>query len=160
MKRFALLALALGTWSGCNSPTTPSPAQIPNIQGQWRGTYVVQSCSETGSSIGVACRTLGSGSGGLTLTLTQSGTSVQGTLGIGAINVQVSGSVDANGVLTLAGQGTVTTGTTINLNTWRTSASGSAMSGTFTFTVLAGPPAVSQVGSVTVGAALQGVTKT
>lgn len=124
--------------SGCGSPTTPTPV-TPNIAGQWRGTQAVTTCNETGAAVGSNfCANLGTG-GTITFTPTQSGGNVSGTLGVGAINLNVSGTIDAAGVLVLAGTGVVT-GATVTLNTWRSQVNGSTMTGPFTYTVLGGSP--------------------
>ena len=162
MKRTTLLVF-VSVLAGCSgkSPSSPS-AQIPNVQGQWSGSYVTQSCLETGSAAGAFCSSGrgGGGSGALTLTLTQSESTLTGTLRLGSFTMPTNGSVNAGGVVVLAGSGTLVDGFISTLDTWRTTVAGNTMSGTFGFTIVGGPPAVSTPGTATVSAALQGVTKT
>lgn len=72
-------------------------------------------------------------------TPTQSGSNVSGSLSVGSVSLNVSGTIDASGVLVLAGSGVVTNAT-ITLNTWRSVVTGSTMTGPFTYTVLGGSP--------------------
>jgi len=146
----ATLLVGCGGSSTPTAPTPPAPPvftvtpqptfvdrSTPAVTGQWFGTYTVTSCQESASLVGSgACATLGRG-GSTRLTPTQSGTTIGGTLGIGDANIPVSGSVDLNGVVTLAGSATID-GVTVTLNTWRGTIIGSDMNGTFTFTVIHG----------------------
>lgn len=139
--------LAASCSSGSPStPVAPTPV-IPQITGQWTGTYTVTSCNEQGSAIGGGfCNALGRG-GGHTFTPTQAAASVSGTLGIGGFNIPVSGNVDANGVVSLSGSGPVAQGFQLNLNRWQATIAGSSMSGTMTYTVQS---VSAPLGSVTV----------
>jgi hypothetical protein len=49
----AILGVFTLSLAACSSdsPTQPSNQEIPNVQGQWSGVYVVQSCSESGSRL-------------------------------------------------------------------------------------------------------------
>lgn len=129
-------------------------AAVPNFQGQWSGTWVRQQCTETGSAVGQFCA--GLTGGGLTLTLTQSGTSAQGSLVTGIFQFSVSGPIGATGALTLTGQGTAFGGT-LTLNNWQSQIIGTTMTGSFSFSVQSssGTP----VGSASVIATLQGVVR-
>ena len=103
------LCLALMAFAGCNlfdsSPTEPTPEptpQPPTVQGQWTGTYLIQTCAATGAAAGT-CEAPGGpipgGDHSLTLTLTQSGDSVNGTLGLGNLNIPVAGPISIAGIL-------------------------------------------------------------
>jgi hypothetical protein len=94
-------------------------------------------------------------SGALRLTLTQSGTEVQGTVEVASFIIPASGVVNANGSLSLSGQAHLQSATE-TLSNWSTTRSGSSMTGNFTLTIVADNPAF---GSQTVQLALQNVTK-
>ena len=156
----AVLITVLGL-TGC-SPLGPS-SEVPDVQGQWRGTYLAPSCSEFLSAVGVFCGVFNEG-GSVTLILNQSGPALTGTLEIGTLemgsaSLAVTGSVGSDKLVVLAGTGTLIEGTTVRLNTWRTAVHGAALAGIFTFTVVTGPPATSGLGSVTVSAPLREMVK-
>ena len=136
MRVFARVAvyLCVAFVGGCGggSPVAPS-ANIPNINGQWTGAYTVIACTET-SPVG-ACSGIARG-GPHSLTPSQNAGSFTGQLGVGVFSVPVSGSVDAAGVVTLAGSGPVSFAT-LTINTWRAVMTGSSMTGTMTYTVVA-----------------------
>ena len=138
---------------GGGSPTAPDGQ---DFQGAWEGQWIRTSCSETGGAVGFACN-LSPTSGGLRLTLTQTGSSVQGNVEISLfIVIPSSGSVNADGWLTLAGSAHLQDGTQ-TLSNWNTTRSGNSMNGTFTLTVVHDNPAL---GSQVVVLTLQNVTKT
>ena len=89
------------------------------------------------------------------MSLTQSGTEVQGTLEFATFVVPATGTV-SGGTLTLSGQSRQqsATGTITN---WSTTQSGTTMNGGFTFSIVADNPAF---GSQTLSVTLQNVTKT
>ena len=87
------------------------------------------------------------------MTLSQSGTSVQGSLLLGSLLINVSGPVSSDGSLALNGQGNVPGGT-ITLTMWRSVLGAATMTGSFTYSIFIA------TGSVQVGGALQGVIKT
>jgi hypothetical protein len=145
--------------SGANTVAISGTATAPAAQGTWSGRYDVQRCDGTGSNQDYFCSTnRGAYPPGsslpLTLMLTQTGTSVRGTIALGQVTGSVSGTVDAVGNLSL--QGTASSGQ-INLavTTFSASISGSSMSGTMTYAAgLAGVPGVAVVTS-----RLSGVTR-
>jgi hypothetical protein len=132
-----LRAVAVYIWIASvacgSSPTAPTP-QPPNINGQWSGSYRVLSCSESVPS--GACTGLGSG-GPHSLTPSQAGSTFTGQLGVGIFSVPVSGSVDASGVVTLAGSGPVSFAT-LTITAWRGVVSGSTLTGTMSYSVTSG----------------------
>lgn len=142
---------------GCGSqPTSPTPTPtVVQFQGVWTGSWSRQQCSEAGGAVGVGCNTFPL-SGGLRLTLTQSGASAQGTLELGSTQIPVTGVVDASGVLRLTGQGRQG-GASFNVSAWQSTVSGSALSGTFVTAVI---PDDTSLGTVTFTSALQDVVKT
>lgn len=164
MKRGALLLVLflVGCGSASNSVApTPIPTPVPQpappptpFQGVWIGQWTKVQCTETGGAIGVGCNATPTG-GGLTLTLTQSGSTAQGTALVGSYQLNVSGPISSTGELDLSGQGKQS-GSTINIGVWRTTISGNLMVGSFSF-VLA-PDNVS-LGTVVVTAGLQSVVK-
>lgn len=131
-------ALTVSACSGSSSPTAPTPP--PNVLGAWSGTYLVSTCTETGSAIGTAvCANIRPG-GSLSYTPTQTGSTLGGNVGIGSFIVPVSGSVGTDNVVTLAGTGEMS-GFSITINSFRsTLGSPNQMTGTMTFTILVSAP--------------------
>ena len=147
---FALILLAVGCGG---SPTAPS--NTVDFQGVWQGNWQRTSCSETGGAQGQACSQTPS-SGSLRLTLTQTGTAVQGSVEVASFFIPASGSVNSSGTLALTGQAHLQSGTE-TLSNWSTTRGGSTMSGGFTLTIVADNPAF---GSQTLQLTLQNVTRT
>ena len=145
-----LILLISAACGGDGGPV--SPGSGTSFQGQWDGTWQRTSCSETGGAQGVACSQTPT-SGGLRVTLSQSGTDVQGTVEFATFVVPATGTV-SNGTLTLSGQSHQQTATG-RITSWSTTRSGNTMNGTFTFSIVADNPAF---GSSTVAVALQNVT--
>ena len=143
-----LLCLACG---GDGGPV--SPGSGTSFQGQWDGTWQRASCTETGGVPGVACSRVPP-SGGLRVTLSQSGTEVQGTLEFAIYIVPVTGTV-SQGTLSLSGQQHQQE-TIGRITSWSTTQSGNTMSGGFTFSIVADNPSF---GSATVVVTLQNVTR-
>jgi hypothetical protein len=157
---FVIPVLLLLVGCGGGSPTAPgaitSGGSSTSVQGVWTGTWQRQSCSETGGAVGVACPSLPS-SGGLRLTLTQTGTSVTGTVEIGSVLVNATGAI-TQGTLVLNGSGRFEDNT-ITISNWSTAVSGltaGTMTGTFSFTLA---PDDTTAGTVTIKASLQDVLK-
>lgn len=123
---------------GSSSPTAPTPP--PSLLGAWSGTYLVSSCTETGSAIGTAvCANIRPG-GSLSYTPTQTGATLGGNVGIGSFIVPVSGSVGTDNVVSLAGTGEMS-GFSVTINSFRsTLGSPNQMTGTITFTILVASP--------------------
>jgi len=141
--------------SACGGDGGPvSPGSGTSFQGQWDGTWQRTSCTETGGVPGVACG-LVPVSGGLRVTLSQSGSEVQGTLEFAAFVVPVTGTVN-NGTLSLSGQ-THQQAATGRITSWSTTRSGNTMNGGFTFVIVSDTAAF---GSATVVVTVQNVTKT
>ncbi|HVG55699.1 MAG TPA: hypothetical protein VM846_14780 [Vicinamibacterales bacterium] len=145
---FALTLIAVAC--GDDGPTSPDGA---SFQGTWQGTWQRTSCSETGSAVGNACNQTPD-TGALRLTLSQSGSNVEGSVEFGQVIIPASGPVN-NGTLRLAGSANLF-GATWRLTNWSTTRSGNAMSGSFTMTIV---PDNSGIGSQTVVISLQNVTR-
>jgi hypothetical protein len=145
---FSLIIVACG-----GGPTAPGPGS--DFQGTWEGQWQRTSCSESGGAVGVACNVTPT-SGALRLTLTQTGSSVQGNVEVASFIISASGSSNANGSLTLAGSAHLQSATQ-TLSNWNTTRSGNSMSGAFTLTIVADNQAL---GSQVVVLSLQNVTKT
>jgi hypothetical protein len=145
-----LTATACG---GSRSPTAPS--NTVDFQGVWQGNWQRTSCTETGGAQGVACNQTPT-SGALRLTLTQTGTDVQGTVEVASFFIPATGSVNNSGALSLTGQAHLQSATE-TLSNWSTTRSGTAMNGGFTLTIVADNPAF---GSQILQLTLQNVTKT
>src|SRR4026209_516850 len=122
--------MALAACGGSGSPTGPS--NTVDFQGIWQGTWQRTSCTETGGAQGVACNQTPT-SGALRLTLTQTGTTVQGTVEVASFLLPATGSVNNNGAMSLTGQAHLQSATE-TLSNWSTTRSGASMSGGFTLT--------------------------
>lgn len=168
MKHALLILCACALLAGCgsSSPTTPTPVPTPTpapqpapppatpFQGVWIGTWTKTGCSETGGAVGVGCNSIPA-SGGLTVTLTQSGSTAQGTVLVGVYQMATSGPISASNQLALSGQGKQG-GVTTNLASWSTSIASNLMVGSFAYVVA---PDDVRLGTVTVQATLQSVVK-
>ena len=159
MKRHSLVQLtilaasmALAACGGSGSPTAPS--NTVDFQGVWQGNWQRTSCTETGGAQGVACGQTPT-SGALRLTLTQTGTTVQGSVEVASFFIPATGSVNNSGALSLTGEAHLQSATE-TLSNWSTTRSGTSMSGSFTLTIVADNEAFgSQILQIT----LQNVTK-
>lgn len=144
--------------SGSNTVSISGNATAPAFAGSWSGRYVVERCDGTGSVQDYFCSARGFYPPGtdlpMSLSLTQSGTSVSGTLSLGSVTGVVNGTVTGSGTLVL--QGTVRSGQTSGtLSGWSTTASGASMSGAFSYdAAFTGIPGVAVV-----RARLSGVTR-
>ena len=146
-----ILALAvIAVACGDDGPTSPEGG---GFQGTWQGTWERTSCSETGSAVGNACSQTPT-TGALRLTLSQSGSNVEGNVEFGQVIIPASGSVNS-GTLRLNGSTNVL-GANFNLSNWSTTRNGNAMSGSFTMTIVPDNPGI---GSQTVVISLQNVTR-
>lgn len=132
------------------APSTPTPT-ITSYAGRWIGEYVVQQCAgASGSMDDVLCSAPRPGSAGgvfqrdtrfpITLELTQSGSTVAGTLTLGLIRGTVSGSVTSANRLILSGTlfySDAASGVTLTntLTDWDTSLGSDLLSGTFALNV-------------------------
>lgn len=145
---FSLIAVGCG-----GSPTAPGPGG--DFQGVWEGQWQRASCVESGGASGIACISMPT-SAALRLTLTQTGSSVQGNVEVAPFIISGSGSVNANGSLTLTGSAHLQDATQ-TLSNWNTTRSGDSMNGAFTLTIVHDNPAF---GSLVVVLTLQNVTKT
>lgn len=89
---------------------------VSNFSGDWRGTYRVTKCEESGAYLNVWCRGLG-GVGTIlpvSFSLTQSGNSrdqISGTIALGTFVGATTGNVTGDGRLILGAQFTSTSGT-------------------------------------------------
>jgi len=164
MKRLILvLACCLvGCGGSPSSSTAPSPVPQPApappptpFQGAWSGIWVRAACSETGGAVGVGCRALPT-TGGLNLTLSQSGASASGSVTVGAFQLQASGPISAAQELNLTGSGKQS-GATINIIRWSSTLSApTVMTGSLVISIAFDD---ARVGTVTLTATLQGVVK-
>lgn len=137
MRRTATLAAVLFVVSlmeGCRSPTTPTPV-IPNVAGRWSGQHVIARCSDTLQFQGF-CAAFNSPPGAsrpMTLTLTQSGDQLSGTIGLGSSSGTVSGVINFSGQMIL--NGTYVNNQTFTIRDWSTAVSGGNMTGGWSETV-------------------------
>jgi hypothetical protein len=131
-KGFVLVAVAL-TLSACGSNVagpTPSPSPIVSFAGTWSGTYTVTACGNNGDFKAIDfCSTFSKGTVlPVTLTLTQNGSSVSGTLSQHDVHTPVTGSVGGTGHLSLSGSASVD-GFTIETVGWDTVVSSGTLTG-------------------------------
>ena len=132
------LCISLAGCGGSSStaPTAaPAPAPTPTVvsfAGSYAGSYTLTSCGHTLQMAAADfCGTFSVGTVlPMTLTLSQSGSSVTGTLLQGSISTSVSGSVDSRSHLILNGTGS--SGLfVLTMAGWDTQLSGSFMTGTW-----------------------------
>jgi hypothetical protein len=106
--------------------------------GEWKGTWVRQTCTGTGIFLIPFDQCTAVREGRLTLILRQSGESVEGGLGIETLGtVDVSGQIGRDGTVVLSGQrlDVVAGNNLMVLSNWRLVASGSSMTNSsFVFT--------------------------
>ncbi|MGE0866337.1 MAG: choice-of-anchor D domain-containing protein [Vicinamibacterales bacterium] len=133
--------------AGTNSlPYSATALPATPFTGAWAGTQTVTDCQGGGSAQELLCSPPSSGRAGgafpvgspmpLSLTLTQQGSAVSGSIALGALTGTVTGVVDANGLLTL--RGTVTGGPfTAAIVHWSTRVIGSTMDGVAGYAVTA-----------------------
>src|SRR5690349_2489174 len=124
-----LVVVALLAASACGGGSPTAPSNTVDFQGVWQGNWQKASCS------GSNCDAVPA-SGGLRLTLTQSGTEVQGTVEVITFVVPASGSVSNAGVLSLNGTSRTTVivngvaeSTSGTLANWSTTRSGTSLNG-------------------------------
>ena len=91
----------------------------------------------------------------LRLRLSQIGTAAEGVLELGGVEVDVSGAIGPNGMLTLTGGRTDDTHT-VTITGWRSTTDGPVMTGNFGYTIAPGDEAL---GTVVVTAVLENVRK-
>ena len=136
----AILALVLLAACGSDSsPTQPSPPAsppetVPDYAGTWTGTATTNSCrrDDTFPVVGF-CASATASAQPIRLQLFQTGRAVSGDLAVAGGSGAVTGTVVADGSLSLRGDLTAITGIatfTIAVASWHTVLSGSAMTGT------------------------------
>jgi hypothetical protein len=148
-----LAAAALAFTFACNkSPTTPTNP-VPDFHGTWSGFYHVDTCTATFVNDDWCPNALGA-TAPITLTLTQSGSSVSGTLALSTVTGNITGTVSSSGTLAISGTLSATGGH-FTISAWSSTMSANNMTGTFTFTVFEDGVA----GSATNGCTLTAVTR-
>lgn len=135
---------------GSNVVAISGSAAGASVSGTWTGRYVVERCEGTGSNQDYFC---GAQNGAypigsslpVSITLNQSGTSVNGTILLGRVTGPVNGTINSNGTMVL--QGSASAGTvSLTLSSWNTSVAGASMSGSFAYNAgLSGIPGVAVV---------------
>lgn len=138
--------------AGSNIVAISGSAAGASIDGTWSGQYVVERCDGTGSNQDYFCS---AGRGAyppgsslpISVTLQQSGASVNGSITLGRVVGAVHGTISPTGTLIL--QGTASAGTlSLSLSSWNTSVGGGAMNGSFAYNAsLQGIPGVAVIGS-------------
>src|SRR5262249_12402403 len=160
--RLACAAVLLATSAACSSgsPTKATAVTVADFGGQYSGTYHFSSCTTDGLFAGF-CDVGGfttSSSLPMTLSLTQTSSSVTGPLTLGSLTGQFQGTVAGS---TLTGTATMndfsSSGSTLNtsVSNWSTTLTGTALSGGFN--VVFHSPGVT--GSATLTATIDRVTR-
>lgn len=138
--------------SGSNTVAISGNATGASAQGAWSGSYIVERCDGTGSNQDYFCSTnRGAFPPGaslpISMNLTQSGSSVSGSITFGQVTGSVNGTINSAGTLVL--QGTAVGGQiTVALAGFSVSVNGASMTGNFTYNAaLASVPGVAVVTS-------------
>jgi hypothetical protein len=135
----ALMLVAGMTAAAACSSSTPTKASdpVPNFQGAYTGTSAVASCVEDGNFTGF-CAGVGFTSGAtfpMTVNLTQSQSSVSGTIAVLGLNGSLQGTASALSGLTATGTLSDVTDSGVTLSTsiqsWSSTLNGSAMTGSY-----------------------------
>ena len=150
---------------GCSSTSGPSPPSLPNFQGQFAGSYLINSCDKSGYFSGF-CRGSSSHAGGtfpLELSLVQNQTATNGTMilsqgGGTPIGGPFQGTVQSTGHLT----GSATLDPLIlfgsinrDITAWDTTITGNTLNGGFTLVYRS----TTQTGTMRVNASLLQTTR-
>ena len=162
------LAVVMSLLAACGrgSPSAPSPSSSPDFQGPFTGSYVINSCNETGVFFSGSCAGFGWSAGGtfpLELSLVQNQTAISGTVilsrgGGSPIRGPFQGTVQSSGRLT--GSATleplILFGT-INrdITAWDTTIAGNSLSGSFVVV----HRSTTETGAMTVNATLLQMTR-
>jgi len=133
-----MIAAAMTGAAACSSGSpTKASEPVPNFQGAYTGTSSVASCTEDGNFAGF-CQGVGFTSGATfptTLNLSQSQSSVTGTIAILGLNGTLQGTASALSGLTATGTLSDISDSGVTLSTsipsWSTTLNGSAMSGSY-----------------------------
>jgi hypothetical protein len=138
------VVIALLGVCGCGSPGAPSPLSQPDFQGQFAGSYVINSCNETGVFFNGYCVGNSSTAGGtfpLDLSFVQNQTVITGTVilsrgGGSPIRGPFQGTIQPSGHLT----GSATLEPLMlfgvinrDITAWDTIITGNSLNGGFTF---------------------------
>lgn len=148
----------VGDQTGGSNTVSTSGSATASVAGSWGGQYIVERCDGTGSNQDYFCSARGAFPPGsslpISLSLTQNGAAVTGTILLGQVSGVVSGAVNASGTLVL--QGSASAGTlSLALSSWNTTTGGGAMNGTFAYNAgLSGVP-----GTAVIVSRLSGVTR-
>jgi len=134
---------------GTNVVAISGSAAGASFAGAWAGRYVVERCDGTGSNQDYFCGPRGAYPPGASLpisvSLTQSGSSVNGTIQFGQVRGVVTGAISSSGALVL--QGSASGGqVSLALSSWQANVSGASMTGTFAYNAgLQGVPGIAVV---------------
>lgn len=162
---FAVVMVLLAA-CGCGSPSAPAPSSVPDFQGQFAGSYVINSCNESGVFFSGFCIGSNSNTGGtfpLELSLVQNQTAISGTVilsrgGGSPIRGPFQGTVQSSGHL--IGSATLEPLMlfgTINrdITAWDTTIVGNSLNGGFTLV----HRSATETGTMTVNASLLQMTR-
>ena len=123
--------------SACSSPTAPS---VPNVQGFWHGSFVVDACTGPGAAPSPSCL---SGAGPLNLRVMLSGRTLRAFIYICTVEINdLTGTVAPDGTITLSGQvGPTQYSGGMTLSSFQaTTNAAAAMTGTFACTLYPDTP--------------------
>ena len=145
--RAALLIVLACSGAACGSPTSPS---VPTAQGLWHGGWSADTCTGTGIYSANCFLDVG----GFDLRLTQSDRALRGFIHVcGSEISDITGAVETDGTVSLSGHGDVPFNVPITLSLFRSTISGSSMTGSFACTIFLGES------TMTMGGKLNDVTR-
>jgi len=134
---------------GSNVVPISGSAAAASFGGTWTGRYVVERCDGTGSNQDYFCGPRGAYPPGsslpVTVSLTQNGSAVNGSILLGQVSGPVSGTISPSGAIVL--QGSASAGQlSLTLSSWNATVSGSSLSGSFAYNAsLHGIPGVAVI---------------
>jgi len=119
--------------SACSSPTAPS---VPNVQGVWRGSWVLDACTGTGQYSSLVPEVCTPGQGELNLRVTQSDRALRASIDVCVVEISdLTGTVATDGTITLSGQVVPTPLHAVTLSSFQATINGTVMTGTFACTL-------------------------
>jgi hypothetical protein len=110
---------------------------VPCYGGSWQGCWRHLTCTSVPAG-GPGCNDITIGDqGGLTLILAQDRDTAQGSLNLSGVMINVSGSIQTDGTLSLSGNRPSSSDV---LSDWRATINDTMLDGTFTWSIVSDPP--------------------
>ena len=129
-----MFAVACAGCGGDGAPTARPTAVVANYAGTWTGSWTKQQCHDMSSPGITMIGCLGISAGQLRVTLTQSASSVLGSVAVEGFLTPVSGTIGSDGALSLNGR-VEQQGRSLTVSIWRSSITAGVMSGAFTYSI-------------------------